>query len=132
DGEPSTAGVPADGEPSTAGVPADGEPSTAGVPADGEPSTAAAPPPGQVLAPVPAAIAALAREAGERDMPEGERRLVGRAFDLLPDRWQVVLWHVAVEGHEPVAIAEALGVSEAAATAMRFRARELFRQACLD
>ena len=94
----------------------------------------------------------LAAEQGERlgdesidDVPEpideaavagelamADREIITRAFESLPDRWQAVLWHTAVEGREPRELSDVLGVSANAAAAMSYRAREKLRQAYLQ
>jgi RNA polymerase sigma factor (sigma-70 family) len=69
------------------------------------------------------------------DSPElaaADRELITEAFESLPDRWQAVLWHTAVEGRQPRELAGALGVSANAAAAMAYRAREKLRQAYLQ
>ena len=71
-----------------------------------------------------------AAAAGELDM--ADREIITRAFESLPDRWQAVLWHTAVEGRQPRELAEALGVTANAAAAMSYRAREKLRQSYLQ
>lgn len=71
----------------------------------------------------------------EADAPElgmADRALITRAFETLPDRWQAVLWHTAVEGRQPAELADTLGVSANAAAALAYRARERLRQAYLQ
>ncbi|HET6952246.1 MAG TPA: sigma-70 family RNA polymerase sigma factor [Acidimicrobiales bacterium] len=73
--------------------------------------------------------------ADESDAPELDRAdqaLVAQAFETLPDRWQTVLWHTAVEGRQPSELAGVLGISANAAAAMAYRAREKLRQAYLQ
>ncbi|RJQ73248.1 sigma-70 family RNA polymerase sigma factor [Pseudonocardiaceae bacterium YIM PH 21723] len=61
-----------------------------------------------------------------------ERSLVAKAFARLPERWQMVLWHTAVEGQSPAAIAELLGATPNSVSAMAYRAREGLRQEYLQ
>jgi RNA polymerase sigma factor (sigma-70 family) len=71
----------------------------------------------------------------EADAPElagADKELITKAFETLPDRWQAVLWHTAVEGRRPRELASVLGVSANAAAAMAYRAREKLRQAYLQ
>jgi RNA polymerase sigma factor (sigma-70 family) len=77
--------------------------------------------------PEPISDAAQASELGQAD-----REMITRAFESLPDRWQAVLWHTAVEGRRPAELAGVLGVSANAAAAMAYRAREKLRQAYLQ
>jgi len=57
-----------------------------------------------------------------------ERRLIATAFQDLPERWQVVLWHTEVEGDQPADIAPLLGISPNAVAALAYRAREGLRE----
>lgn len=61
-----------------------------------------------------------------------ERQIVTRAFGSLPERWQAVLWHTAVEGRNPREVAAALGMKANAVSALAYRAREKLRQAYLQ
>lgn len=65
-------------------------------------------------------------------LDRADRSLITDAFESLPDRWQAVLWHTAVEGRQPHELADVLGVSANAAAAMSYRAREKLRQAYLQ
>jgi RNA polymerase sigma factor (sigma-70 family) len=65
-------------------------------------------------------------------LAQADRTLITRAFESLPDRWQAVLWHTAVEGRQPNELAGVLGVSANAAAAMSYRAREKLRQEYLQ
>lgn len=58
--------------------------------------------------------------------------LVLRAFQDLPERWQLVLWHTEIEGQPPAAVAPLLGLSANATAALAVRAREGLRQAYLQ
>lgn len=51
------------------------------------------------------------------------------AYAELPQRWQLVLWHVAVEGHPPTDVAPLLGLAPNAVAALAHRAREGLRRA---
>lgn len=53
------------------------------------------------------------------------------AFASLPERWQLVLWHVEVEGAKPSEVAPLLGMSANSVSALAYRAREGLRQAYL-
>ena len=55
-----------------------------------------------------------------------------RAFASLPERWQMVLWHLEVEGQKPGDIAALLGMSANSVSALAYRAREGLRQAFLQ
>jgi RNA polymerase sigma factor (sigma-70 family) len=61
-----------------------------------------------------------------------ERSVTARAFASLPERWQVVLWHVEVEGQKPADVAPLLGISANSVSALAYRAREGLRQAYLQ
>jgi len=58
-----------------------------------------------------------------------ESSAAARAFGSLPERWQMVLWHLEVEGQKPADIAPMLGISPNAVAALAYRAREGLRQA---
>lgn len=60
-----------------------------------------------------------------------ESRAAARAFDSLPERWQLVLWHTEVEGRKPAEVADLLGMSANSVSALAYRAREGLRQAFL-
>jgi RNA polymerase sigma factor (sigma-70 family) len=55
-----------------------------------------------------------------------------KAFASLPERWQLVLWHLEVEGQKPADIAPLLGMSANSVSALAYRAREGLRQAYLQ
>ncbi|MGQ0838386.1 sigma-70 family RNA polymerase sigma factor [Actinokineospora sp.] len=61
-----------------------------------------------------------------------ERTLAARAFALLPERWQAVLWHTEIEGQSPAQVAPLLGLSPNGVSALAYRAREGLRQAYLQ
>lgn len=58
-----------------------------------------------------------------------ENGAAARAFRSLPERWQLVLWHLEVEGQKPADIAPLLGISANSVSALAYRAREGLRQA---
>ena len=60
----------------------------------------------------------VVNEAGSPELDRADRELITRAFESLPERWQAVLWHTAVEGRQPRELADVLGVSANAAAAM--------------
>ncbi|MEI2669890.1 MAG: sigma-70 family RNA polymerase sigma factor [Marmoricola sp.] len=55
-----------------------------------------------------------------------------KAFASLPERWQMVLWHLEVENQKPAEIAPLLGMSANSVSALAYRAREGLRQAFLN
>ncbi|WP_198672008.1 sigma-70 family RNA polymerase sigma factor, partial [Desertihabitans aurantiacus] len=55
-----------------------------------------------------------------------------RAFGELPERWQLVLWHTAVEGDPPATVARLLGTSAGAVSALAYRARKGLAAAYLE
>jgi RNA polymerase sigma factor (sigma-70 family) len=61
-----------------------------------------------------------------------ERSAAARAFSSLPERWQLVLWHLEVEGQKPAEIAPLLGLGANSVSALAYRAREGLRQAYLQ
>ncbi len=60
-----------------------------------------------------------------------ESGAAARAFASLPERWQLVLWHLEVEGQKPADVAPLLGMSANSVSALAYRAREGLRQAFL-
>lgn len=69
------------------------------------------------------------------DEPVGElleSMMLARAFAALPQRWQMVLWHIEVEGKTAASLAEPLGMSANAVAALTYRAREGLRAAYLQ
>ena len=70
--------------------------------------------------------------ADVRAMHEAERSLAMQAFRTLPERWQTVLWHTAVEDESPSEIAPLLGLTANATAVLAHRAREGLRQAYLQ
>ncbi len=61
-----------------------------------------------------------------------EQGTAAAAFASLPERWQLVLWHLDVEGQKPADIAPLLGMSPNSVSALAYRAREGLRVAYLD
>ncbi|HET7173766.1 MAG TPA: sigma-70 family RNA polymerase sigma factor [Nocardioidaceae bacterium] len=61
-----------------------------------------------------------------------ESTAASKAFASLPERWQLVLWHLEVEGQKPAEIAGLLGMSPNSVSALAYRAREGLRQAYLQ
>ncbi|HET6166467.1 MAG TPA: sigma-70 family RNA polymerase sigma factor [Marmoricola sp.] len=55
-----------------------------------------------------------------------------KAFASLPERWQLVLWHLEVEGAKPADVAPLLGMTPNSVSALAYRAREGLRQAYLQ
>jgi RNA polymerase sigma factor (sigma-70 family) len=86
-------------------------------------------PAGQPLDNIPEPVVA---EATEPPMARADRDIMNDAFESLPDRWQTVLWHTAVEGRAPRELAVVWRVSANAAAALAYRAREKLRQAYLQ
>jgi RNA polymerase sigma factor (sigma-70 family) len=61
-----------------------------------------------------------------------ESGAAAKAFASLPERWQLVLWHLEVEGQKPAEVALLLGMSPNSVSALAYRAREGLRQAYLQ
>ena len=61
-----------------------------------------------------------------------ESGAAARAFASLPERWQMVLWHLEVERQKPAEIAPLLGMTANSVSALAYRAREGLRQAFLS
>ncbi|WP_245796561.1 sigma-70 family RNA polymerase sigma factor [Actinacidiphila alni] len=70
--------------------------------------------------------------ADVKAMHEAEQTLAIQAFRTLPERWQTVLWHTAVEDESPSEIAPLLGLTPNATAVLAHRAREGLRQAYLQ
>ncbi|MFG1805801.1 sigma-70 family RNA polymerase sigma factor [Streptomyces sp. NPDC049040] len=77
-------------------------------------------------------VATSAPAADVRAMEEAEQSLAIQAFRTLPERWQTVLWHTAVEEESPSAVAPLLGLTANATAVLAHRAREGLRQAYLQ
>lgn len=64
---------------------------------------------------------------------EGEdRSMIATAFARLPERWQMVLWHVEIEGEAPAKVAPLLGMTANGVSALAYRAREGLKQSYLQ
>lgn len=61
-----------------------------------------------------------------------ERTMAAKAFALLPERWQAVLWHTEIEQQSPAEVAPILGLTPNSVSALAYRAREGLRQAYLQ
>ncbi|MDA3626570.1 sigma-70 family RNA polymerase sigma factor [Saccharopolyspora sp. WRP15-2] len=61
-----------------------------------------------------------------------ERSLITAAFQRLPERWQMVLWHVEIEGESPSKVAPMLGMTANGVSALAYRAREGLKQQYLQ
>jgi RNA polymerase sigma factor (sigma-70 family) len=61
-----------------------------------------------------------------------DRSYAARAFDKLPERWRVVLWHTEVRGDSPADVARVLGLTPNGVAVLAHRARERLRQAYLQ
>lgn len=68
-------------------------------------------------------------DAADRD---AEARIAREAFESLPERWQLILWHTEVEGRSPADVAPLLGLAPNSVAALAYRAREGLRQAYLQ
>ncbi len=80
----------------------------------------------------PAGGEAAAAGAEVRAMHDADQSLAMRAFRTLPERWQAVLWHTAVEDESPSKVAPLLGLTPNATAVLAHRAREGLRQAYLQ
>ena len=65
-------------------------------------------------------------------LAELDSALMLQAFRKLPSRWQEVLWFTEVDGLQPAAVAERMGVKANAVAALAYRAREGLRQAWIQ
>ncbi|MEJ7706929.1 MAG: hypothetical protein WKF82_06355 [Nocardioidaceae bacterium] len=61
-----------------------------------------------------------------------ENTAAAKAFASLPERWQLVLWHLEVERQKPADVAPLLGLTANSVSALAYRAREGLRQAYLQ
>jgi RNA polymerase sigma factor (sigma-70 family) len=68
-------------------------------------------------------------DAADRD---AEARIARQAFESLPERWQLILWHTEVEGRSPADVAPLLGLAPNSVAALAYRAREGLRQTYLQ
>jgi DNA-directed RNA polymerase specialized sigma24 family protein len=85
--------------------------------------------PAGVTGEVPGPVAAV---AGRLALGGADRAMTSAAFTALADRWQVVVWHTAIDGCDAPALADRLGVSPTAAATLARRAGDKLRQAYLD
>ncbi|WP_181030612.1 sigma-70 family RNA polymerase sigma factor [Clavibacter michiganensis] len=60
---------------------------------------------------------------------QDDRRVLGRALDSLPKRWQAVLCYLEVEGMRPREVAELVGLNAGAVSSLAYRARRALRAA---
>ncbi|GGO85280.1 hypothetical protein GCM10012280_18720 [Wenjunlia tyrosinilytica] len=78
------------------------------------------------------AAGATGAAADARAMQRADQSMAVRAFRSLPERWQAVLWHTAVERESPSEVAPLLGLTANATAVLAHRAREGLRQAYLQ
>ncbi|MFC3897740.1 sigma-70 family RNA polymerase sigma factor [Lentzea rhizosphaerae] len=81
---------------------------------------------------VPGATRATSVPFRDKAVEDLDQELAASAFATLPERWQTVLWHTAIEGQSPGEIAPLLGLTANGVSAMAFRAREGLRKAFLQ
>ncbi|MEV0375358.1 sigma-70 family RNA polymerase sigma factor [Streptomyces sp. NPDC050636] len=67
----------------------------------------------------------------ERMLRLEDNSLVLRAFRSLPERWQTVLWHTAVEEEPAAKVGPLLGLGTRGVNSLAYRAREALREAYL-
>ncbi|MET9292714.1 sigma-70 family RNA polymerase sigma factor [Streptomyces sp. NPDC003077] len=70
--------------------------------------------------------------ADVRAMREAERSMAVQAFRSLPERYQTVLWHTAIEDESPSEVAPLLGLTANATAVLAHRAREGLKRAYLQ
>ncbi|MDQ6523830.1 RNA polymerase sigma factor [Nocardioides sp. LHD-245] len=71
-------------------------------------------------------------ESVEEQVQELDEGVAVAALGSLPDRWQRVLWHLEVEGHQVPEVAAMLSMSPAAVSSLAYRAREGLKVAYLE
>ncbi|WGX97033.1 sigma-70 family RNA polymerase sigma factor [Nocardioides sp. L-11A] len=71
-------------------------------------------------------------ESVEEQVQELDEGAAVAALGSLPDRWQRVLWHLEVEGHQVPEVATMLSMSPAAVSSLAYRAREGLKVAYLE
>ncbi|WP_330277088.1 sigma-70 family RNA polymerase sigma factor [Lentzea sp. NBC_00516] len=81
---------------------------------------------------VPGATKATSVPFRDKAVEDLDQAMAATAFATLPERWQTVLWHTAIEGQSPGEIAPLLGLTANGVSAMAFRAREGLRKAFLQ
>jgi RNA polymerase sigma factor (sigma-70 family) len=67
--------------------------------------------------------------ATDTAVAEADRSRVARAFNGLPRRWQLILWHTEIEGQTPAKVAPILGLTPNSVSALACRARAGLRDA---
>ena len=68
--------------------------------------------------------------AGQLD--DFEKTAIRAAYESLPERWRMVLWHLDVEGRKPQELAPLLGLQPNSVSALVYRARSGLREAYLS
>ncbi|ANZ39575.1 hypothetical protein BBK82_29535 [Lentzea guizhouensis] len=81
---------------------------------------------------VPGAARSMSVQFSDTAVASLNQTLAATAFASLPERWQTVLWHTAIEGQSPGEVAPILGLSPNGVSAMAHRAREGLRRAYLQ
>ncbi|MGZ3144280.1 sigma-70 family RNA polymerase sigma factor [Lentzea chajnantorensis] len=81
---------------------------------------------------VPGATRVTSVQFSDTAVASLNQSLAATAFESLPERWQTVLWHTAIEGQSPGEVAPILGLSANGVSAMAHRAREGLRRAYLQ
>ncbi|MEU0882256.1 sigma-70 family RNA polymerase sigma factor [Lentzea sp. NPDC005914] len=81
---------------------------------------------------VPGAVRVTSVPFRDKAVEDLDQAMAATAFASLPERWQTVLWHTAIEGQSPGEIAPLLGLTANGVSAMAFRAREGLRKAFLQ
>lgn len=72
-----------------------------------------------------------AASAGSEAIRDYENSLVLEALQSLSERWRTVLWYTVIQGQQPAALADLLGISPNSVAALAYRAKEGLRQAYL-
>lgn len=81
---------------------------------------------------VPGAERATSLPFRDTAVEDLDRAMIAKAFAGLPERWQNVLWHTAIENRSPEELAPALGLTPNGVAALAYRAREGLRKAYLQ
>ncbi|WP_053732195.1 sigma-70 family RNA polymerase sigma factor [Nocardia sp. NRRL S-836] len=81
---------------------------------------------------VPGATRSTSVQFSDTAVASLNQSLAATAFASLPERWQTVLWHTAIEGQSPGEVGPLLGLSANGVSAMAHRAREGLRRAYLQ
>ena len=81
---------------------------------------------------VPGADRVISMPFRDTAVAELDRALITRAFASLPERWQDVLWHTAIENRSPDELAPTFGLTPNGVAALAYRAREGLRKAYLQ